>query len=216
MSAPLPPTAIPPASKRRRWVLPVAVVAFAIALAAGVLIAHGRAHAPAIDVVGAGSATAEVGAAAPNGTFTTTSGNRETIASLRGHSTMVWFVANGCASCAVSIPAVAQHFAQLEDYGVQVLTLGLYGAFDSGKRGAAELVAFGRDAASTNVQRPGWTWGMPSEALTMAYDPTGTPDEYFLIDPDGRIVYHNSVPVSTMGQLLAATGRLGFAQSQSG
>jgi hypothetical protein len=116
-------------------------------------------------------------------------------------------VANGCASCAVSIPAVAQHFAQLQADGVQVLTLGLYGAFGTGRQGAAQALAFGRSAAGTNVERPGWTWAMPTEALSVAYDPSGNPDEYFLIGPDGRIRYHNSVPVSTMAQLLSAARR---------
>ncbi len=49
---------------------------------------------------------------------------------------------------------------------------------------------------------------MASEALREAYDPSGTPDIYALIGPDGRIRYQNSVPVSTLPQLLAAVGRL--------
>jgi hypothetical protein len=148
------------------------------------------------------------GPMAPNGTFTTPSGATSTIASLRGKPTMVWFVAAGCASCAASIPAVAQHLAQLRSDGVQVLTLGLYGAFPAGKGGVVQLLSFGQAAADTSVTRPGWTWGMASKALSVAYDPSGTPDLYALIGPDGRIGYQNSVPVSTMPQLLTAAGRL--------
>lgn len=145
---------------------------------------------------------------APNGTFTTPSGAPSTIASLRGKPTMVWFVAGGCASCAASIPAVAQRLGQLSSDGVQVVTLGLYGNFSTGKQGVAQLLSFGRAAAGTTITRPGWTWGMASAALSEAYDPSGTPDIYALIGPDGRIRYQNSVPVSTMPQLLAAAGRL--------
>jgi len=145
---------------------------------------------------------------APNGTFTTPSGTSTTIASLRGKPTMVWFVAGGCASCAASIPAVAQQLGQLSSDGVQVVTLGLYGSFATGQHGAAQVLSFGYAAAGTNVKRPGWTWGMASEALSAAYDPSGTPDVYALIGPGGHLRYRNSVPVSTMPQLLAAAGRL--------
>lgn len=197
----------PVPGRRRRRALPAAVAALGVALAAGVLVAHDRSTTTASSRRGDGVTPAAVGAPAPNGTFTTANGTRETIAaSLRGHTTLVWLVAGGCASCAASIPAVAQHLTQLQDKGVQVLTLGLYGAFEPGERGAAQLAAFGREAASATATRRGWTWAMPSEALSIAYDPAGTPDEYFLVNPDGTITYHNSVPVSTMARLLAAAG----------
>lgn len=200
----LPPESPRPVRAHRRWILPVTVVAVAVALAAGILVAHNRSRNSAVSPQGGGVILAKVGAPAPNGTFTTANGTQETIASLRGHTTLVWLVAGGCASCAASIPTVAQHLAQLQDKGVQVLTLGLYGAFDNGKPGVAQLTAFGRAAAGADVTRPDWTWAMPTEALSVAYDPSGNPDEYFLINPDGNVTYHNSVPVSTMSQLLAA------------
>jgi hypothetical protein len=179
-------------------VLVVAVVAYVIA---------GRTHQGAPSArspasqPGSSSASAPL---APNGTFTTASGAPATIASLRGKPTMVWFVAGGCASCAASIPAVAAHLGQIRGAGTQVLTLGLYGAFPTGKAGVAQLLSFGRAAAGADVTRPGWTWGMASLALSRAYDPGGIPDVYVLVGPHGHIRYRNSVPVSTMPQLLAA------------
>jgi hypothetical protein len=206
MNARVPTDIAPSPVTRRRWTVPAAVVAVVVVLAAGVLVAHARSTSSATSPQGGGVALAKVGAPAPNGVFTTANGTQQTIASLRGHTALVWLVAGGCASCAASIPTVAQHLAQLQAKGVQVVTLGLYGAFDNGKAGAAQLTAFGRAAAGTGVTRPGWTWAMPSEALSFAYDPSGNPDEYFLINPDGYVTYHNSVPVSTMPQLLAAAG----------
>ncbi len=146
---------------------------------------------------------------APNGTFVTPAGITETVASFRGEPTMVWFVIGGCASCEASIPAVAGHLGQVTGDGVRVVTLGLYGAFPGGEAGAGQLVSFGRAAAGGSVKRPGWTWGMASESLSVAYDPTGTPDVYILIGPRGHIRYRNSVPASTMPQLLAAISALG-------
>jgi hypothetical protein len=39
--------------------------------------------------------------------------------------------------------------------------------------------------------------------LTNAYDPDGVPDAYSLLDAQGEVTYQNSVPVSTMGDLLS-------------
>lgn len=199
----------PVPGRRRRRALPAAVAALGVALAAGVLVAHDRSTTTASSRRGDGVTPAAVGAPAPNGTFTTANGTRETIAaSLRGHTTLVWLVAGGCASCAASIPAVAAHLGQITGHGVQVLTLGLYGDFPNGKGGVAQLLSFGQATAGSTVVRPGWHWGMASKALSMAYDPSGTPDQYVLVGPGGHIRYRNSVPDSTMTQLLAAATAL--------
>lgn len=146
-------------------------------------------------------------ALAPNGSFTTVGGSDATISSLRGRPALVWFVAAGCASCAASIPVVRDHLGELGSDGVRVVTLGLWGAFPAGKPGLVQLASFGR-AAGGRLSTPGWTWGAASERLSQAYDPSGTPDVYVLIDAAGHIVYQNSVPVSTISQLLAAANRL--------
>jgi hypothetical protein len=125
-----------------------------------------------------------------------------TLATFRGHPVMVWFVANGCASCAVSVPAVAQNFQAFTRTGTRILVLGMYGAFDRGAAGRSELASFGRAAAGSAFANPAWTWALASARLTLAYDPGGVPDAYYLLDPAGRLVYRNSVPISTMGALL--------------
>jgi hypothetical protein len=146
---------------------------------------------------------------APNGRYTTPHGSTARISSLRGKATMVWFIASGCATCAVSIPAVAEHLATLRHDGLEVLTLGLYGDFPSGSVGARQVVGFARVTAGVRVPRPGWHFGVASKALSLAYDPSGTPDAYVLIGPKGHLRYSNSVPVSTMTELLAAARVLG-------
>ena len=212
------------ASRRgRRWAVAAGALALVIGLGAYALVgtASGTVsvkagpatskHHAAKQASGSPSApTSASGAPAPNGTFTTPAGTTATIASLRGKPTMVWFVAGGCASCAASIPAVASHFDQLHATGLRVLTLGLYGDFASGKKGVAELLTFGREAAFNEpITRAGWEWGMASKALSLAYDPAGIPDLYVLIGATGHIRYRNSVPDSTMGALIAAAKRLG-------
>lgn len=179
---------------RRAWRLALAGV-----VVAGVLAA-----------VTAGRLTARHGPAdpaaraAPAGdTFLLPSGRQATLSSLRGRPVLVWFVAPGCASCAVSIPAVAAHLGAFTRSGTRILVLGMYGAFGSGGAGTAQLAGFGRAAAGRAFTSPAWTWALASEPLTAAFDPSGTPDAYFLLDAAGHVRYRDSVPVSTMSALLA-------------
>jgi hypothetical protein len=143
------------------------------------------------------------GAEAPGGTYTLLNGTQANLSALRGEPTMVWFVADGCASCAVSIPAVAQHLPAFTQARTRVLVLGLYGAFGLGAQGTAALASFGKTAAGESFTSPAWTWGLASQRLTTSLDPAGVPDAYYLIDSEGHITYQNSVPVSTIGDLLA-------------
>ena len=152
---------------------------------------------------GGGGPVAAATRAAPGGVFTLLDHRRVSLASLRGRPVMVWFVAAGCSSCEASIPAVASHLGAFTRAGTRVLVLGMYGVFGPGPGGTAALASFGKAAAGTAFASPGWTWAVASEQLTAAFDPPGIPDTYFLLDAAGRVTYQNSVPVSTMGALLA-------------
>jgi|SRR5579884_2031637 len=136
------------------------------------------------------------------GVVTLIDGRTTSLAALHGRPTLVWFVADGCASCAASIPAVGAHLSEFADAHTTVLVLGIYGAFGNGRQALAQLAAFGRSAAGTRFADPAWTWGVASPSLTEAFDPGGAPDEYFLLDRSGRVAYRGSVPVSTIGSLL--------------
>jgi hypothetical protein len=145
---------------------------------------------------------------APSGTFTTLAGKDMTVAALRGKPTLLWFLVAGCSSCVASAPAIAKYLPSLEADGVHVVSLDLYGDLPSTAGGRMDLSAFAANNAGPAWSSPGWTWGMASKALSVAYDPAGNPDVYVLIGPGGHLRYHNSVPVSTMPQLLAAAGAL--------
>ncbi|MFC0081536.1 hypothetical protein ACFFRE_05160 [Aciditerrimonas ferrireducens] len=203
------------AARRARRLTLLGVLA--VALLGTVLVLHLTAHpapANASQTVVPGVATttnppgAPTGSVAPSAPYTTPQGTTQTLAAYQGKPLMVWFVAGGCASCAVSIPTVAHHLAQLRADGIQVLTLGLPEWFAPGHTGLTQLLAFGRAAAGRTVPQPGWAWGMPSTALVRAFDPSGTPDVYYLLGPHGHVRYHNSVPASTITQLLAHAKRL--------
>jgi hypothetical protein len=136
---------------------------------------------------GAPSGAARSTSAPPDGRLTLLDGARVRLSAFRGKPRLLWFVADGCASCAASIPVVAQHFAAFARSGTQILVLGMYGAFGSGAAGRAELARFGRAAAGSAFADPTWTWGLASAHLTLAYDSGGVPDEYQLLDPSGQV-----------------------------
>jgi hypothetical protein len=173
---------------------------------------HGRALVAVVSVLAIGVAACGGQAAIPSrgharvsgpGALTLIDGKSTTLAAFRGEPVLVWFVENGCASCAASIPAVAKHLSEFSDARTRVLVLGVYGAFGQGQPARAQLASFGRSTAGPAFADTAWTWAVASAELTTAYDPGGVPDEYFLLDRSGRTVYHGSVPVSTMGALLA-------------
>lgn len=155
---------------------------------------------PALSIVTQGanvaSATAprsaQVGRLAPTGNFTTTSGRSANLDSYFGRrTTLVWFVVAGCATCAVSIPAVAQYLRQLAHDHVHVLVLDLDGDLGSGRRAATNLTEFAKAAAGWAFSNPTWTWGLASKSLSYAYDPSGTPDQYLFVASNRRIAYEN-------------------------
>jgi hypothetical protein len=187
---------------RRTWVA-VAGTAMALTLAA----CGGRALRATSATQGvrpvATKATPGSAQAAPDGTLTTLEGQKVAVSSFGGSPVLVWFISGGCASCAVSVPAVAQQLPSFARARAHILVLGLYGAFDQGARGLSELANFGRAAAGPAFSNPSWTWGLASASLSLAYDPEGVPDDYFLLNRAGQVVYHNTVPVSTMTALLA-------------
>ena len=182
----------------------IGAVAVALGLGAvlGVRAATGGAPAPA-GRPGGGHPAAATARAAPGGAFTLLDHRQVSLVSLRGRPVLVWFVAAGCSSCEASIPAVAAHLGAFTRAGTRVLVLGMYGVFGQGPGGTAELARFGKGAAGKAFASPAWTWAVASEQLTAAFDPSGIPDTYFLLDAAGHVTYQNTVPVSTMGALLA-------------
>ena len=167
----------PGAPGARRWALAAAALCAALGLGAYALAGTGNGatspQAASVASRAQPSNPAVPAQRAPDGTYTTASGATATIASLRGTPTTVWFAVGGCASCAASIPAVAAHLGPLTRGGLRVLTLGLYGAFPPGRAGVSQLLGFGQAAAGGSSTRPGWSWGMASKALSIAYDPAG-------------------------------------------
>lgn len=102
-----------------------------------------------------------------------------------------------------SIPALANHLTELRAAGVQVAVIDLYGDLGAGPKAAGSLRSLGQGLVGERFEDPTWAWGISSRDLSYRYDQLGEPDVYYLLDRDGTVTYKNSVPVSTMSQLLA-------------
>ena len=179
---------------RRRWAwITAIIVVFAIAGAIiGFRLANhtNTASAPAAPTVGQ---------VAPDGTFTTVAGTTMTVASLRGQSTLLWFVATWCPSCQAGTPVVAQQFPQLRADKVRVVEIELYE--NLGQPGPS-VTDFGKTYAGSLYGDRDWTFGTSSAQLSTAYNPNGYTDIYYLLDTTGHVTYINGQPASTMPDLL--------------
>lgn len=150
------------------------------------------------------SGPAAVGVPAPNFRFTTASGTPETVASLRGHPTLLWFVATWCSSCQAGTQFLAQQgVASLRAAGVRVVELELYD--DLGQSGPT-IAQFQHVFASRSTSTD-WLWGNASQAMSEHYDPKAYLDIYYLLGRNGHIRYVNSSPASTFSELLSAVER---------
>jgi hypothetical protein len=198
----------PRALRRRRarrlwWAVTGAAAAVVAAVAVVIAVTASGRTAAAGGTPAAGGTALAAGSAAPGGSFTTVSGRTETIASLRGHKSLLWFVATWCPSCQAGTQAMAGQAARLRAAGIQVVEVEDHA--DLGQPGPG-IAAFGRQFAGAAYHAPGWTFGTASPALTRAWNPQGYLDVYFLLDSAGKVAYVNSAPVSTMSQLLAHAG----------
>jgi len=174
-----------------------AVVVVIVVLVAASASRHGR-----------GGRAVAVGALAPDGSYTTVSGAKGTIASLRGQATVLWFVATWCESCQAGTQAMAQAIPTLAADHVRVVELEL--ADDLGQPGPS-IARFGQEFAGAAYANPDWTFGVASGELTSTYDHRGYLDIYYLLDPAGRIRHVSGAPASTMDDLLTRAAKLATA-----
>src|SRR5262249_36848592 len=139
---------------RRLWWTAAGAALVAGGVAVVIAVTAGGSHTGAGSGPAAGGTLPAVGSAAPGGGFTTVSGRAETIASLRGHKALLWFVATWCPSCQAGTQAMAGQAARLRVAGVQVVEVEDYA--DLGQPGPA-MTSFARQLAGAAYHDPGWT-----------------------------------------------------------
>lgn len=195
------------ARPRRRARVAVLAVVIVMVAVTGALLAHPGSTTRASSAP-SGREETRTSFDATTATYTLLDGRAVGLAALRGRPALLWFVAPGCSSCEASIPVMASHLSAFAASRTRVLALGIYGALPAGQAGLSQLASFGSATAGPAFSSPAWTWALASLRLTTAYDPDGIPDEYFLLDPAGQVVYTGATPVSTIGVLLGHLGSL--------
>lgn len=192
--------------RRRRWIwVTLTVAALTVIGARGAVLAHRHSPPPAALPAAHTAPADRSGAAAATATemaFTAANGRVTNLAAWQGKPFVLWFISADCSSCATSVPTMVKHLPTFAASGVHVIAVDLYGDLPPGSQGLRYLRQFGHDTAGAQFTDPAWTWGLSSRQLSYRYDPTGTPDLYVVIDKTGRLTYHGSVPVSTIGSLL--------------
>lgn len=173
--------------------------------AAAIVVLAGLAYKLASGPASASAQPASAGQRAPEGTFTTVSGQTASVASLRGHPALLWFVSTWCSSCQAGTQAMAQNVATLAADGVRVVQIENYA--DLGQSGPP-MGTFAKTLAGSAFTNPDWTFGEASSSLTHTYNPKAYTDLYYLINAEGKLTYVNSSPGSTMPQLLSAVKAL--------
>jgi len=179
--------------RRKHQVIGAAAVLIAVGTVVALLVASGGSRS-----TGPGGPT--VGRVAPNGTFTTLSGDRSEVASLTGKPTLLWLVTTWCSSCQAGTQAIAQNIATLATYGVRIVELEVAG--DLGQSGPTMAQFAQQFAGPKFIDNADWTFGSASSSLTKTYDPNGDLDIYYLLDSHRKVVYVSSSPAATMPELM--------------
>ncbi|MGC8516777.1 MAG: TlpA family protein disulfide reductase [Candidatus Acidifodinimicrobium sp.] len=125
-----------------------------------------------------------VGNVAPNYTFQLANGSIENVDSYRGEPLLLWFVATWCSSCAQGNSVLANNLAFFKSHDIKIVELEQYD--DLGYSGMPISQFISEYGNNTYVRG-----GTAGYNMTLAYNtpPSLQLDIYYLIGPDGRILY---------------------------
>ncbi|MCW6160779.1 MAG: redoxin domain-containing protein [Candidatus Micrarchaeales archaeon] len=177
--------------KKKKFVY-IAVLAIAAIVAYFIIAGQNNTH--------ASSFMPPIGAKAPNYEFVYSSnGTVANVSSLRGTPVLLWFVATWCSGCAVGNEMLNGNMSYFKSHGIKVIEVELYN--DLGYSGAP-IASFVSDYAPAAEKYSNFESAVSSYGLTLAYDKDGYLDVYYLIGPNGDIVYENDGSLAaTMPQL---------------
>jgi thiol-disulfide isomerase/thioredoxin len=142
-----------------------------------------------------------VGSKAPDYNFLLDNGSYANLSRYKGHTTLLWFVATWCSTCAQGNQAVNQNYQFFKSHGIKIVELEMYN--DLGYPGPAItnfVSSYAPNAYSNNTLIP----ALSGYNMTARYDPNGYLDIYYLISSNGTVLYINGSPASTLGQLEGA------------
>ena len=130
------------------------------------------------------------GQAAPAFTYRLLDGRRLSPSALRGHPYLLFVVATWCGSCLTSTRFIGRHVDFMRRHGVQIVEMRVFEDFGAPGLGLPNF----QKAVGPNARSPIWHWGELTKAQTIALDPDGAPENYYLVDANGTIVMTHSNP----------------------
>jgi hypothetical protein len=134
-----------------------------------------------------------VGTTAPAFSYNLINGHTLKPAALGGHPYVLWLVTTWCPSCAGGSVIMGKHIAELRAHGVRVVEVEPFGNLGYQGMPLQSL----RDQVGPSATSSNWYWAQLTQAQTLALDPRGYPDIYYLIDAKGKIVTVDGSPAAT-------------------
>ncbi|GGP19491.1 hypothetical protein GCM10007981_03390 [Thermocladium modestius] len=178
---------------RFRIIIIILMAVALIAAASIVLTLHGSGHGVGITV----------GDQAPNDWFTLPNGTIIYLDQLRGHYVLLYLVTTWCDACALGVSMLGHDAAAYAARGIYVVILEQYN--DLGYQGMP-ITSFVQSFAG---KLPGnFMEGNASLQLTKTFNPTLQLDVYYLVSPNGTIIYRGFNLPNTYGELLPIIAKL--------
>jgi thiol-disulfide isomerase/thioredoxin len=183
--------------KRNKKII-VGIVAIVAVLAAALLFTGHNSN------NGSASGNITVGSMAPNYGFLLTNGSNVNLSAYRGHPVLLWFVATWCSSCAQGNEVLDHNYTFFESHGIKVVEIELYKDLGySGPPVASFVNSYAPGALSNGTIIP----AISGYNMSLAYDPKGYLDIYYLISKNGTVLYINGSLGATLQQLEGAVNR---------
>lgn len=143
------------------------------------------------------SVVLQLGAPAPDTTFTTIDGKEKKLSDYRGEKVMFWYFATWCPSCIKAAEVLEQNNDKLN--GMKVIALKTYG--NAGYNGPT-ISEFGQKYSPNALNYDNWVWGDASQQATSTYNSQNYPDIYFLIDENGILRGVDGAPAATLNKIV--------------
>jgi len=144
------------------------------------------------------SAVLQLGATAPDATFTTIDGKTAKLSDYKGEKVMFWYFATWCSSCIKAAEVLEKSNAQLN--GMKVIALKTYG---NAGYGGPSISEFGQKYAPDALKYNNWIWGDATQQATSIYNSRNYPDIFYLVDENGILQAVDGAPAAVMNKIIA-------------
>ena len=142
---------------------------------------------------------------APDYRFIAANGSIMNLSEFSGKPVVIWFVATWCSSCAQGDEALNKSYQFFRQHNIKIIELEIYN--DLGYKGMP-IGQFVSDYAGNAYLNKTIIPAYAGYNMSVAYDPKGYLDIYYLVSGSGKIVYVNDNGMfDTVNQLIGAINK---------